>query len=376
MNRILCSIVALSIGLFAVQCAEFPGTGPSAASDTKSVKVAIRVPAAFDTIAARAEAVVSAPGMQTITAPLAMDGDTLLTGIINNIPAGANRFFEVFVYGFGGGTEYYGCANADISSRDTTYVTIVLRKPYGTAVINGYIEDFQPGDDHLSAVTIPYIVKYWTDTIAPYDPELGNGIQVGLAVEFATTPVTSSVPFDTVFYSWAIVSQSVDTMYQNVLTGAPSLVHMFNKDGRYMVMVKASCMLHAYGKTSGPLYFTILNGAVYPDGDTAVIPPIDTISPDTMPEFRDMTPPVISFPWNNPAIIGRLDTLDYSQISVVDNVDGDVSSTLSIGGNVIYSVPGTYTLQIKASDRSGNVAYKEVQVRITRRNHENSEGLL
>lgn len=363
MNRILCSALALSLSLFVVQCSQFSSVDPSANVGTKSVKVAIRVPAAFDTIVAKAVAVVSGSDMETITSTLGVDGDTLLTGLINNIPVGSNRFFEVFVYGYNGEKEYYGCANADISSRDTTYVTIVLRKPYGTAVINGYIEEYNPFPDsgHLSPVTIPYIVRYWEDTTNLYDAmtsENSRAGSAGLAVEFATTPVYSIVALDTIFYSWAIASQSVDTIYQNVLTGAPSLVHMFYEDGRYMVKVKASCLLHAYGKASEPLYFTIRNGKVYSGNDT-------------IPQPVDTEPPIITIPWNNPVTIGKLDTLDYSAVMAFDANDGDLSRKIVVNDDIIYGVPGTYTIVFTVSDAAGNTASAKLTVKITRRQHEN-----
>ncbi len=90
-------------------------------------------------LVATAEAVVSAADMDTIVAELTVTDDAV-EGSIEDIPAGDNRHFEVFVYNDASELTYFGEANANVPAGQTIVLNITLYPQVpnvGTVIING-----------------------------------------------------------------------------------------------------------------------------------------------------------------------------------------------------------------------------------------------
>lgn len=70
----------------------------------------------------------------------------------------------------------------------------------------------------------------------------------------------------------------------------------------------------------------------------------------------DVIPPVITLFGNNPDTINRLTPYVDLGASAIDNLDGNISSNISVTGSVDVNIAGTYDLHYNVSDASGNEA--------------------
>ena len=145
----LLSALVLFIG-FSCQTGSDPNDGfPDATSE---VTLAFPVSADIRHLVVSAEARVSATDMDTIVAELTVTDDAV-EGIIEDIPAGADRHFEVFVYDENEDVTYYGNTNANVIGGETIVLNIVLYPQgpgTGTVIINGTFGDTESG-----------LVAYW-----------------------------------------------------------------------------------------------------------------------------------------------------------------------------------------------------------------------
>lgn len=103
-------------------------------------------PANLAHLIASAEAIISAPDMDSIVTQLTVT-DTTVYGTVDQIPAGDSRKFEILVYDENDDLTYEGSAFADVPGGATITVNITLlpvSSPFGTAIIVG---TFGPGPD-------------------------------------------------------------------------------------------------------------------------------------------------------------------------------------------------------------------------------------
>jgi hypothetical protein len=93
----------------------------------------------------------------------------------------------------------------------------------------------------------------------------------------------------------------------------------------------------------GPMYFSFGNFKLIPRG----LADIDLSNLDTLA-------PVITLNGNNPDTAYLNGTYTDPGATAIDNVDGDISSSIVVSGSVNTSTAGTYTLWYKATDAWGN----------------------
>ncbi|MBN2657783.1 MAG: DUF5011 domain-containing protein [Spirochaetales bacterium] len=77
----------------------------------------------------------------------------------------------------------------------------------------------------------------------------------------------------------------------------------------------------------------------------------------TIEIYRDATSPVLTLLGDNPYIMSSGETFMEPGATALDNIDGDISSLVVIGGDVVDSgTPGTYTVTYDIADSAGNSA--------------------
>lgn len=334
MKKVLSGILCGAAALFISQCSMPETASPTSTGETKSVKIAIIAPLEFDTIMESAVCRVSSWDMTTIEQPLYYNSP-YISGIISKIPVGYSRHFEVFIYGYDGEIAYSGDAWADIRSRDTTLVTIVLGKPFGTAIINGWIEDYYPGyDEVLDTPATPWIQSTdITDT--------------GVALNLMTTKCYSSRG-DSIIYRWDMYN---DTTWVGTKTLEPYCSLAIRKDGTWLCVVTVICLKH----TDLSVQSQILT--IFKEGNTI----------STAPNETDFEPPQIYKSWADTVNLTLGDTLDFSGATAFDGVDGDVSDRIVASGNIVWNRVGQFDLILTCSDNAGNTAVDSTVVAIRRR---------
>ncbi len=90
-----------------------------------------------------AEVVISGADMDTIQTALTVT-DSTVEGIVEEVPAGNNRHFEVFVYNASNTLTYYGAVYADVVAGQVIVLNIVLYPESvgtGTVIITGTFQD-------------------------------------------------------------------------------------------------------------------------------------------------------------------------------------------------------------------------------------------
>ena len=136
--KILASI-AIAAFLF-LSCSDSTSIFSSSHSGYGVASIQISTSAApiFRQIAKSAFVTVSANDMGTITSNLTIT-DSSVEGIVNSIPAGPNRLFEISVFDSLKVLQYRGSASARVVADSTVIVYIAVRRVGGNAIINGEI---------------------------------------------------------------------------------------------------------------------------------------------------------------------------------------------------------------------------------------------
>jgi TolB protein len=95
-------------------------------------------PSELDSLVVTARAIISAPDMDSIFADLTVT-NTQVEGVVENIPAGPHRKFEIFTYDANTNPTYYGHNYADVLAGQTITVQIILYpvSNTGTVIIVG-----------------------------------------------------------------------------------------------------------------------------------------------------------------------------------------------------------------------------------------------
>ncbi|MBC8147752.1 MAG: DUF5011 domain-containing protein [Bacteroidetes bacterium] len=76
---------------------------------------------------------------------------------------------------------------------------------------------------------------------------------------------------------------------------------------------------------------------------------------------EDTTPPIITLVGNNPMIIEKDSKYYEPGATVIDDVDGNISSNVVITNNIDITTLGTYQVSYNASDKAGNAAIEVVR---------------
>lgn len=344
MKKIAGLITCSMLSLFIAQCSMFETLGPKQDVKAKSVKIAIKAFPGFDTVMDYATVKVSAPDMKTIESGLNY-ANSMINGVVSKIPVGSNRHFEVSVFGFDGQVAYYGDAYADIRSLDTTLVQIVLKKPLGTAIINGWIEDVEPEKEWIVPPAQPWIsASKSTDT--------------GWVIQFTTSRCsTSNYEADKILYSFdAFQVTGEDSMSFHRFADEPVAEFTFYKDGTFLIFVTVSCRNHPEViAQSEVLFFRIIDGVLSSDNN--------------LPPVSDTVPPVITIPWGDTIDVGMHDTLNFDLITAYDDVDGDLTSKIIFDeGGLVWSVASQYNVKLSVTDSSRNMTVKEMVIVIRNKN--------
>jgi hypothetical protein len=321
-------VCAASLSLFLSQCSESPTIGEENNDLTKSIKIAIAIPPGISKTISNAVVDISADDMKAIRKNLAVN-DSSITGVIHNIPAGNDRHFEVSVFGSDRKTVlYYGDTYANIYAGQETYLKIILRQPGGTAIIDGYIEGYEPPlNDTLYPPSTPYIYNYELTTSNP-----PRCFSLSLATD-------GSVFADSLYYIWEVFRfQNYDTIYNTYLLGQV-LTLEYPKDGQYEVHVSAHRM---YGDTSEnsppsyPLNFSIQNGLL-----------VGSIRSDKILPVISLTGPYTIF-------LKPGESFNEQGYRAYDNVDGDITSKVVIDTTYENMPPGIMYIIYSVRDAAGN----------------------
>jgi len=149
----LAILLAIAGGLMFASCHKDSGSisgPPPAQSEGTSVSFYFPKPPHLSHLIVTAKAVVSAPDMDTISVELTVSATTV-TGTIENIPAGQNRHFEVFVYDEDTTLTYYGDAFADVAANTvlTLQITLYPVNGTGTVIIIGIFSNFPPSSQKI-----------------------------------------------------------------------------------------------------------------------------------------------------------------------------------------------------------------------------------
>lgn len=246
MKKLLLAIVFI-LPLFISQCSQNENNPVSTSTDTKSVAVSIETKEGFDQIAKSAIVVVTGKDMKAISTNLTI-GKTTISGTVNNIPVGLDRFFEVTVYNDKKVAIYAGSSYADIKLGEITYVNITLYKlDGGTAVINGTIEDVI---DPCKEIKISKL-NFGKVEFVP-DKEIVN-------IAFGATAQTNNG--DPVEYSWIIYG--VDEMAVEYKWAKENSIYIqAPMNAELQVIVNARCTIHEKTTASDTLNIYIENGKV------------------------------------------------------------------------------------------------------------------
>jgi hypothetical protein len=246
MKKLLLATVFI-LPFFIYQCSQNENNPVSTSTNTKSVAVSIETKEGFDQIAKYATVVVTGKDMKPISTNLTI-GKTTISGTVNNIPVGLDRFFEVTVYNDKKVAIYAGSSYADIELGEITYVNIILYKlDGGTAVINGTIEDIV---DPCKEIKIGKL-SFGKVEVVP-EKEIVN-------IAFGAAAQTNNG--DPVEYSWIIYG--IDEMAVEYKWDKGNSIYIqAPMNAEVMVIVNARCAIHQKITVSDTLNIYIENGKV------------------------------------------------------------------------------------------------------------------
>lgn len=145
MTRLI-AILILITTLFFIGCERSGNiTAPQTNNEGSSISFYFEKPTALDSLVVFAEAMVSAPDMDTILVELAVHPNSV-EGTIDNIPAGPHRKFEISTYDADTSLTYYGHAFSDVPAGQVITVSITLYpvNHNGTVIIVGTFAPFPP----------------------------------------------------------------------------------------------------------------------------------------------------------------------------------------------------------------------------------------
>ncbi|MDD3340727.1 MAG: DUF5011 domain-containing protein [Bacilli bacterium] len=90
-----------------------------------------------------------------------------------------------------------------------------------------------------------------------------------------------------------------------------------------------------------------------------------TISVKRNVQVRDTTPPVLTIPTNSNISVTTGSYGLKDGVKAVDNYDGDITSKMTVQGNLALGVPGVYIITYQVTDTSGNTRTKKRTITIS-----------
>jgi len=137
----------------------------------------IQIPSEIQTYVYSSIALVTASDMDTIRIPLEVT-DTFVQGVIENVPAGKNRYFEIFVFDQDSILTYYGSKYADVYAGFVNQIEIMLQPAIetGTVVLFGYFGI--PGTEKIVYSSFDSQLPYDDGEIFIMNPDCSNVIQL------------------------------------------------------------------------------------------------------------------------------------------------------------------------------------------------------
>lgn len=141
MKKIL--IMSLLIFFALLSCKKDSQITNNLTEEPASVNFFFQKPAQINHLVITAEALVTAADMDSIRAELTVTEEEV-TGIIEEIPAGLHRKFEIFTYDSIGNLTYYGRAFTDVPAGQQIQLNIILypENGTGTVIISGTFADY------------------------------------------------------------------------------------------------------------------------------------------------------------------------------------------------------------------------------------------
>ncbi len=140
------SLIFLTIILFLIGCEKIDNiTEPPNQNDNASVNFYFSKPNNLDSLVITAKAMVSASDLDTIIQDLKVTANSV-EGIIQNIPAGPDRKFEIFTYDAKENLTYYGYTVSDVLAESVITLHIILYpvNNTGNVIIVGTFAPFPP----------------------------------------------------------------------------------------------------------------------------------------------------------------------------------------------------------------------------------------
>ncbi|MBN1348407.1 hypothetical protein JXJ21_03295 [candidate division KSB1 bacterium] len=143
MKSFLISILIMMLAVFS--CKDQPTQSATDVSDGLGQTEAffkIQIPSNLKSYIYSAVALVTAEDIDSIRTNLTVSS-THVEGVIEGIPVGQSRLFEIFVFNFDSVLTFYGSKTADVRAGLPVQVEIMLRSAdeTGTAIIIGYFEE-------------------------------------------------------------------------------------------------------------------------------------------------------------------------------------------------------------------------------------------
>ena len=207
MNKYL--IIAL---MFVVGCSSV-NNPVSVKGGYGSASIMVQAPAGspFSKVARKAVISITANDMSASSKELTVSANAV-KGVVNNIPSGKNRKFDIEILDSGSVVKYHGSATADVPTDQTVSVPITLVRTSGNAVINGVIVE--------DSITMGY--RYYKFVINSYG-NLGGGVYVPCLVETHFVKGDTVFPKDTTGYQILSMDQYatgnlVAALFDNDLT--------------------------------------------------------------------------------------------------------------------------------------------------------------
>ena len=209
----IASIVAITGCIFATSDTPAKSSGKTG---NASLQIAVTASGPFATLADSIVLTISASDMPTITKQLTLTGDAI-TGLIEGIPAGANRLFEVKVFDSTGTLQYQGSTTATVTAGGNVSVSISIVRIVGSANINGQVIELPTVGwtvfDGFEGATLDAKWKPYSGTVGGLTTTQKHSGLKALQVTFSDYKYTFSKPITNGQISWWYYDQGGTYLY-------------------------------------------------------------------------------------------------------------------------------------------------------------------
>lgn len=130
----------------------------------------------------------------------------------------------------------------------------------------------------------------------------------------------------------------------------PIVIAIDNIDGNLTDSIKKEGTVDTSKAGDYKIYYEVSDLSLNTAEDSLIVVVIDT----TTSNGDDSIPPTLTISGNNPDTINVGEAWTNPTATASDNVDGNLSDSVKISGEVKNSIPGTYKLIYSVSDKAGN----------------------